>query len=200
MEFMSNIEPPNTLALGANSLIHSLHQNYRQLMIVRVDLLMREEYQIMASIFDIHEYRTRLWNNRRSKPSIFEHCLGWIWGLEWTKECGYHLHCLFAFNGREVQQDIWYGNQIGNYWINVITKGKGCYRNCNQYKDSYQHLGIGKVHINDQEKLANLLQYVIPYLAKDDQLIRKAIHTDGLALGRNVQHIRTFGYSNNLSL
>lgn len=201
MNFMSTVVPLGPLTPGASSLISTLHSNgYRQLLIIRVDLLIRDDYQNATSIFDVQEYRARLWSNRRGKPAIFRHCLGWIWGLEWTPQCGYHLHCLFVFNGREVQQDIWYGDQIGDYWANTITNSKGCYRNCNRHKDSYHYLGIGKVHINDQEKIANLQKYVIPYLAKDDLMIRNAIKNDGLALGQCVQHIRTFGYSNNLGL
>lgn len=197
MHAMSTAVLPSPLVLGANGLIHQLQQRYRQLMIVRVDFLMREEYQQQTSIFDIHAYRARLWNNRRSKSSIFQHCLGWIWGLEWTMDCGYHLHCLFIFNGREVQRDSWYGDQIGDYWVNTITQGKGCYHNCN--RDNYRHKGVGKLHVSDAEKLANLQQYVIPYLAKDDLLIRDAMQRDGAALGFDVSHIRTFGGSNNLA-
>lgn len=190
---------PDPYVLGANSLIFSLLHTFKQLMVVRVDFSMREEFQLQTSIFDMQGFRTKFKNNSRCKPSIFRYCLGWVWALEWTPECGYHMHCLFVFNGREVQQDIWYGDQIGDYWVNVITDGKGCYHNCNRNKDSYHRLGIGKVRVNDQEKLMNLLQDVIPYLAKEDPLIRNAIREDGLALGRNVNHIRTFGHSNNLS-
>lgn len=192
---------PNHLALKANAFIHQLQQQgYRQLMLVRVDLAWRAEWQDIISVFDMQAAKAKLWNNRRSKYSIFEHCLGWIWGMEWTEDCGYHLHCLFVFNGREVQQDIWYGDQIGDYWVNTITHGKGCYYNCNRDKDSYRHSGIGKVHANDTDKLVNLQQYVIPYLAKEDLLIRDAMRRDGAALGCDVSHIRTFGYSNNFGL
>lgn len=183
---------------GAVKLIRQLLQGYRQLLLVRVDLAMCDEYKASTSIFDIQGYRTRLWSNRRSKPSIFEHCLGWVWGMEYGEDCGYHLHCLFIFNGRAVQRDIWYGDQIGEYWNQVITAGKGRYYNCNRYKDSYQFNGIGKLHSNDVEKFSHLQQRVLPYLAKADGRIQQAMQLDAQATGHPVSHIRTFGHSNNL--
>lgn len=186
---------------GAVGFIEGLwERGCKRLMLVRTDLLIRSEYQQSTSIFDIVGYRARLWNNRRSKPSIFRHCLGWIWCIEYTEECGYHLHCLFVFDADHVQQDVYYGDAIGDYWYKVITNGEGCYHNCNRDRDDYRYPGIGRVQVDDEARLANLYQYVIPYLAKEDGGIREAIRQDGEALGRDTGYIRTFGYSHNLCL
>lgn len=181
-------------------LIYDLKQaGYKRLMVVRVDFYFREEYQRQMTIFDIQELKNRLWRNRRSKPSIFKNCLGWIWGLEYTEECNYHCHCLFLFDADCVQADVYYGDQIGEYWVGPITHGKGCYRNDNRYKSSYQHCGIGRIHFDNPEQLYNLFHRVIPYLAKDDLQIRAAMALDAAATGFSTSRIRTFGYSNNLS-
>ncbi|WP_404813808.1 hypothetical protein [Chromobacterium violaceum] len=64
-----------------------------------------------------------------------------------------------------------------------ITREKGTYHNCNRNKARYKHLGIGKIHLNNKEELANLNNVVIFYLIKEDKLIRDAVYQDGAAIG-----------------
>lgn len=181
----------------ASKLICDLKEKgHRRLMAVRVDFLFREEYQQQITIFDILEFKNRLWKNRRGKPSIFKHCLGWIWKLEYTPDAGYHCHCLFIFDADEVQADTYYGELIGQYWM-AITQGMGCYNNCNRDKQRYRHCGIGRIHLNNPEEFHNLCHWVITYLNKEDPYIRTAIAQDAAALGVQAGRVRTFGYSNN---
>ncbi|OHX11540.1 hypothetical protein BI347_17920 [Chromobacterium sphagni] len=185
---------------SALRLIQCLEQaGYKRLMVIRVDFMMRSDYQHSTSILNIQSYRKHLWNNRRGKPAIFRHCLGYVWGMEYTAEAGYHYHCLFLFDGDYVQADTYYGDQIGEYW-KFITGGKGSYHNCNSEKDKYQHLGIGRIRLNNAEELGNLCRYVIPYLAKDDRQVQSAIQLDVAAMGLMRIKVRTFGCSNNLKL
>ncbi|WP_434633144.1 YagK/YfjJ domain-containing protein [Chromobacterium sp. CV08] len=173
------------------------HNGYKRIMVVRVDFLIKEEFQQSMSVFEIQSYKARLWNNRRGKPSIFEHCLGWVWALEYTTQASYHYHCLFVFDADKVQADAYYGDQIGEYWV-AISQGKGCYNNCNRDKERYRYRGIGRIHLDSEEELNNLCSIVIPYLAKDDNQVRSAINRDAMAMGVMPIKIRTFGGSNNL--
>ncbi|MEN6079620.1 YagK/YfjJ domain-containing protein [Chromobacterium piscinae] len=183
---------------SAISLILSCkHNGYKRIMVVRVDFLIKEEFQQSMSLFEIQDYKTRLWNNRRGKISIFEHCLGWVWALEYTEKAGYHYHCLFVFDADKVQADAYYGDQIGEYWM-AISQGKGCYNNCNRNKQQYYHLGVGRIHLDSEKELSNLCNAVIPYLAKDDDQVRFAIDRDAMTMGVLPLKVRTFGCSNNL--
>ncbi|QND87118.1 Inovirus-type Gp2 protein [Chromobacterium vaccinii] len=182
-----------------NFILNCKRNGYKRVMAVRVDFLIRDQFQQGMSVFEIQEYKTRLWNNRRGKPSIFEHCLGWVWALEYTEEAGYHYHCLFVFDADKVQADVYYGDQIGEYWM-AITEGKGCYNNCNRNKQQYRYLGVGRIHLDNEEELHNLCNIVISYLAKDDNQVRSAINRDVMAMGTMPIKVRTFGCSNNLKL
>lgn len=178
-------------------ILNCKHNGHKRIMVVRVDFLIKEEFQQSMSVFEIQDYKARLWNNRRGKPSIFEYCLGWVWALEYTKEAGYHYHCLFIFDADVVQADVYYGDQIGEYWM-AMSQGKGCYNNCNRNKKQYRYLGIGRIHLDSEEELNNLCNIVIPYLAKEDIQVRSAINRDVMVMGTMPIKVRTFGCSNNL--
>ncbi|OQS35155.1 hypothetical protein B0T40_13390 [Chromobacterium haemolyticum] len=197
---MLNQDPQITQSIAnQHPLIESLKKDgYKRVLAIRVDLVMREEHQLSCSFIELQDYRNRLWNNRRHNK-IFQHCIGWIWKIEYTYECNYHYHCLFLYDADLVQSDAFYGDEIGEYWVNIITRGKGTYYNCNRYKNQYKRLGIGKINLNDAEELDNLNNSVISYLTKEDELIRDAVYQDGAAIGISAKNFRTSGYSNNFS-
>ncbi|MEN6082864.1 YagK/YfjJ domain-containing protein [Chromobacterium piscinae] len=185
--------------INLHPLIENLKQDgYKRVLAIRVDLSMREEHQLSCSSMEFNEYKNRLWNNRRHNK-IFQHCIGWIWKIEFTNKCNYHCHCLFLYDADAVRSDIYYSNKIGRYWVKNITREKGTYYNCNRYKNQYKRLGIGKINLNDAEELGNLNNSVISYLIKEDELIRDAVYQDGAAIGISAKNFRTSGYSNNFS-
>ncbi|WP_137009514.1 YagK/YfjJ domain-containing protein [Aquitalea aquatilis] len=168
---------------------------YPRVLVVRVDLSLKEPYQKTSSIFTFHQAVHALWKNHRHKPNIFQHCLGWVWSIEYAEECNYHAHCVFIFDGNKVQNDCYYADQIGQYWIKTITHGKGSYYNCNRDKAKYQYCGLGRIDLRSSQKRRYLLERVLPYLAKEDTQIAAAIALDGAAMGLTAQNIRTFGCS-----
>lgn len=172
-----------------------------KLVIVRVDFGIRVDHQSAISAFEIIDDFERLRANRRSKPRIFEHNIGMIWSLEFTPDKSYHYHALFVFNGHEIQNDVYYADQIGEYWCNQITKGKGTYWNCNRQAVNYPVNGLGMICHNDWSKRQALLTHVVPYLAKPDHLIRAAIQNDAIALGMShwAHKVRTYGASHPLT-
>jgi hypothetical protein len=124
--------------------------------------------------FDVKELikdRNHLFENMRSKPSLFEHMVGYVWRIEWSRIGGYHLHVAFLFDGSKVKKDAWLGDQIGQYWVDVITKGRGLYHNCNRSKAQYGEMwGIGEVNYHDTEKRTKLMR-ALSYLAKRNQYV-----------------------------
>lgn len=171
-----------------------------KLLFVRIDLGINCQNQEQIHFSQIIHYFEKLKKNRRSKPSIFKHYVGCIWGLEWTEDKSYHYHCLFIFNGNAVVDGIYYGNEIGYYWCNSITGGIGTFWNCNNEASHYPESGIGIIDYRDMQKRHHLLTRVLSYLTKPDTQIRGAIYQDALALGRPdwALHVRTFGTSNKL--
>ncbi|MFM0335018.1 YagK/YfjJ domain-containing protein [Paraburkholderia fungorum] len=112
--------------------------------------------------------RDHLFENMRGKPSLFEHLAGHIWSLEWSRIGGYHMHCALAFDGSKVHKHEWLADQIGEYWVNVITNGRGWYHNCN--RGAYRDYVLGPVEYHETDKRERLLKR-LEYLAKKDQFV-----------------------------
>ncbi len=185
----------NKLLDSATDLLKNLQSKHSRLMVIRLDCSFKEEHQTAISFFDISYYLQRLWKNRRHN-SMFEHCLGWIWRIEYAEDCQYHAHLLFIYNGHNVQSDVYYADLIGGYWSNRITDGEGSYYNCNRNKDNYAFCGLGTIDRNkDIEKFGHLVDYVLPYLAKESPLTREMMQHDAEALETSANGMRTFGCS-----
>ena len=148
--------------------IDALQENYSKLCTVRVDLSYKKPYSEEITLDEANKDLNRLLNNRRTKPSIFEHNIGYIVKKEYTEDKGVHLHAIFMFNGQNVLKDAHKADEIGNYFVNEITKGKGTYYNCN--RNSYPEHGIGILdHSNSKKR--EYLDKAIAYLSKDEQHI-----------------------------
>lgn len=106
--------------------------------------------------------------NMRGKPSLFRHLVGYVCSIEFSSTGGHHLHVALIFDGSQVKQHEWLGDQIGQYWIE-ITGGRGYFHNCN--RGSYKYPGVGLIEHHDMEKRRNLMRTLM-YLAKKDQFVR----------------------------
>jgi hypothetical protein len=106
-----------------------------------------------------------LFKNMRSKPSLFKHILGYAWKVEHTSETGFHYHMFLFFNEKKVHDDVNRAWKIGEYWANVITKGRGRFYSCNGKKSQYKFLGIGTIHRNDIKLRQGLIK-AIKYVTK----------------------------------
>jgi hypothetical protein len=102
----------------------------------------------------------------------------------WKEELGrftsYHYHLLLFFDGNVSRSGFVVGNEIGDYWTNVITGKKGRYHNCAY--DKHLHAGIGLINYWDVERLKALKEIVVPYLTKSDYFIR--LVTKGRIFGK----------------
>ncbi|SPK70849.1 protein of unknown function [Cupriavidus taiwanensis] len=124
-----------------------------------------------VDIVEAMKDREHLFENMIGKPSLFEHMVGFVWSLEWSRVGGYHLHCAFFFDGSKVHKHEYLADQIGKYWETVITEGRGIYHNCNRDKRKYgDSWAIGPIDHNDDVKRAHLMR-TLGYLAKKDQYV-----------------------------
>lgn len=150
--------------------IDALSENYSKLNIVRVDLAYKKPHSDDMTLEDANRDLDRMFNNMRSKPSIFENKVGYVCKREYTKKKGVHFHTVFIYDGQKVQNDIFKGEQIGKYW-NQITEEKGSYHNCNRTK--YEERGVGMLEHNDSDKRRILDEVVLHYMHKDEQNIKQ---------------------------
>ena len=148
--------------------IDALQANYSKLCAVRLDLSYKKPYSEEITLEEATKDLNRLLNNRRSNPSIFEHNIGYIVKKEYTEDKSIHLHAFFMFDGQKVLKDAHKADEIGNYFVNDITKGKGTYYNCN--RNNYPEHGIGMLDHKDTEKRKHL-DKAMAYLSKDEQHI-----------------------------
>jgi len=129
------------------------------------------ETQARLDVTELIKDRDHLFDNMRAKPSIFEHLVGKVWRIEWSRVGGYHLHVAFIFDGSKVQKHEWLGEQIGQYWVHVVTQKRGLFHNCNRNQERYgARWGIGEVNYDDTEKREKLM-HALGYLAKRDQFV-----------------------------
>lgn len=170
---------------SANAYIDSLSSKYSKLLVVKDDLYIKKDFSSAVSPKDVSSLFDNLLDNRRGKPSIFKDNIGYMAKLEYTKDRGAHLHTLFFFDGNKVQKDAHKGKEIGDYWNNEITDGKGSYNNCNMndYKDNY---AIGMIEHTNKDKIDLLKNVVVKYLAKDTQNVKDANCTDVVAFRRGL--------------
>jgi hypothetical protein len=77
---------------------------------------------------------------------------------------------------------------IGEYWVKVITKGRGSYWNSNRFKAIHQRfghgVGTGEINWNDVAK-RNALRRNIEYMTKAEQFV----------MSKNSKKARLFGTS-----
>lgn len=121
---------------------------------------------------EVQKDRQRLFDRMKGKTSLFEHLVGYIWRIEFAKEAGYHLHLMFFFKGSIVEKHEYLAQEIGKYWQDEITEGRGYFENCNRKKTKYgDDWALGQINhweTGKREKLRKAMQY----FCKTNQLVQ----------------------------
>ncbi|MFG8571679.1 inovirus-type Gp2 protein [Pseudomonas aeruginosa] len=150
--------------------VDAVLDRYARTCVVRVDLYYRTEAQSRLRVERVFDDLSRL-IAERERNVIFDHEIGYICSVEQGEGRGYHVHAAFFFNGSEVSADIYRAQKIGELWER-ITRGQGCFNNCNLEKDKHQdRLGIGMIHRRDRHARGNV-HFAMRYLVKNDQQLR----------------------------
>jgi len=163
---MANNENNNKRLKSSIEYIDALSEQYSKLNVIRLDLSYEKPYSSESTLEDVNKDLNHMFNNMRSKPSIFKDKVGYICKREYTKDKGIHIHTAFFYDGQKVKKDAFKAEQIGEYWKG-LTNGKGTYHNCN--RNNYKDTGIGMLDHKDSEKRKILDEKVITYLCKDEQ-------------------------------
>lgn len=156
--------------LSNEKYVDALQERYSKLCVVRTDLGYKkdENNKVNVTVEDVKKNINTLLNNSRNNLA-YDNMVGYIFKIEDGEDKGKHIHALIFFDGNQVKNDKFKCDQIGQNW-EKITKGKGCYHNCNI--NNYKNNAIGMLDYRDVEKRRNL-DKAMEYLAKEEQSIDK---------------------------
>lgn len=175
---------------GALAYVDHLFEHHSRLLVIRVDLSYQKvnvKNNVVSA--DMTRLHRKCLFKRVQSHSLFEHCLGYIWKLEYGQYKGFHYHTCFFFDACKVRADVTLARRIGEFWKREITDGKGLYFNCNAIASRYAQSGIGDIHYTDHTK-RSALQKAITYLAKVDTAVRLTLPKGGRTFGRSEYVIR----------
>ncbi|MCK4125257.1 inovirus Gp2 family protein [Ralstonia pseudosolanacearum] len=133
----------------------------------------------------LQQHRDRFFAARRFN-TLMSGIKNYVWAIEQGEDAGLHMHVLLFYSA-ESNHDEFIAKQIGEYWANIVTQGKGDYWNSNAaplkllYEQRGHGVGVGQINWNDAEK-REALRKNLAYLAKADQQL----------MARETESIRTF--------
>ncbi|GAB2533576.1 YagK/YfjJ domain-containing protein [Simplicispira piscis] len=151
--------------------INQLHDQNSKLLALRLDFGYPKEHCENKQLSDIKRDIKHMLDNRRGNPNLFKHLEGYVTKFEYTPRKGPHAHMLLLYDGQKVKKDEHLAEEVGLYWKEKITEGKGLYHNCNFNKSDYEQCGIGMIDHTDADRRAVLLDKVVPYMLKKEQSI-----------------------------
>lgn len=148
--------------------VDALVERNSPLLVLRIDLEYTRSAVRALTIDQVRNDMKRFLNNQRHKK-LFSGQRGFIWKLQNRDLRGLHFHVILFLSDAETTQPQILTQQIGEYWMQV-TGDRGCYQDCSKSVYPYQRLGIGKLNLDDAEKLADL-HSVVTYLCERDQVL-----------------------------
>lgn len=149
--------------------VESLFECYSRMLVLRVDFGYTKENSSVG-LDVVTEDLNRFLENRRSN-GLFKWMVGYVWKLEYARKKGFHFHMVFFFNGAHVREDVVIAKMIGEYWRDVVTKGRGIYYNCNADKGHYKRCGIGMMK-HDNVEMREGLHDALRYITKSDAYMK----------------------------
>ncbi len=159
--------------------VAGLFSKWSRYAVVRVDLAYLKEHAFDVFTSDARADMARLLQQiRRGKKlkkecrerDLFRDAAGYIWKLEYGTDRLLHFHCFFFFREKNGRQAGYWAQEIGKYWVEDITQGRGTFQNCNFRWYGRPDEGIGEVNRNDTQKQENL-QRALEYLFKAEQCL-----------------------------
>ena len=154
-------------------------------LILVLTLSYKDQYRSFITLNDIRRDRERFFGNFRHNR-LLQGIDAYVWKIEEGENSGgLHLHVLIFYSG-EHRADIYIAQRIGEYWENVITRGKGSYWNSNTQKEMHERyghgIGTGQIDRHDQAK-REALRENMRYLAKGIQRASSTGDVNGRMFG-----------------
>lgn len=142
--------------------------SYSKVLVIRIDLGYYKASKHPVTIADVNKHLNKLLKKKDSHCKEFKDLIGYAWVMEQGKKRGYHIHCVFYFNGHKRQKDAYIARHIGYLWQQVTDKN-GTFYNCNENKEQYLSVGIGMINAHKPEEVTNSLK-AISYLTRPEKI------------------------------
>ncbi|MEJ0003522.1 MAG: hypothetical protein WDN30_08120 [Pararobbsia sp.] len=154
-------------------------------LVLSLTLRYKPKYRRWTTPEIVQQHRERFFAARRFND-LMSGIGNFVWAIEQGEDTGLHLHVILYYSS-EHNHDERIAKQIGEYWVNVVTDGKGDYWNSNQgwlkrrYEKKGHGVGVGQIDWNSSKREA--LRENLIYLAKAEQYL----------MSWSVERIHTFG-------
>lgn len=157
-------------------------------LVLELTLKYESKYRGSITLDEVIKHRDTFFRSRGYNGTMS--CIkAYVWAIEEGEDTGFHLHVVL-FCLPVTKDDERLANQIGDYWADVVTQGKGAFHNSNRADlksryEMYGHgIGVGLIEHSDEKMRGSLLKNLI-YLAKSEQHLQ--IRAEG--------NVHTFGMS-----
>lgn len=165
------LQNPYPIILSQQNTLHTLIDNlfldYSKLLVIRIDLYLKQDISCFDDPNYIKQSFKRMRNNMRHH-SVFKNYLAYAAKLEYKPQRGWHYHVLFFFDGQTCHHDIHLAQQIGEYWNTVINPEFGSFYSGNMSKGRYKICPLGIISHADRQSIRNL-KAIADYLCKDER-------------------------------
>ena len=155
-------------------------------LVLSLTLRYKPQYRRWITPEMLQEHRDKFFAARRFN-TLMSNIKNYVWAIEQGEDTGLHLHVILFYSA-DSNHDEFIAKQIGEYWADVVTEGKGASWNSNQgwlkkrYEKRGHCVGVGQINWNDTEKREALRKNLV-YLAKAEQYL----------MARTTESIHTFG-------
>ncbi len=151
---------------SACDLVTELFKRHSRLLVLRIDLYFRRDAKDWGYTEEadkaVKQYLREL-REGRMVPDF----LACIVKRESGICRGMHYHLMVFLNGHERQSAYHLTEMMGEAWAERMGADKGSYFNCYANRHRYRFNGLGRVHVNDTEKLMGL-RVALWYMSKQD--------------------------------
>ncbi|MFP6557774.1 hypothetical protein WJ542_05465 [Paraburkholderia sp. B3] len=155
-------------------------------LVLSLTLRYKPKFRCGTTYETVQQHRDRFFAARRFNR-LMSGIRNYVWAIEQGEDTGLHLHVILFYSA-EHNRDEFIAKQIGEYWVDAITEGKGEYWNSNaerlkrKYKERGHGVGVGQINWNDTERREALRRNLV-YLAKAEQYL----------MIKCAERVRTFG-------
>jgi hypothetical protein len=143
-------------------------------LILSLTLRYKPSYRRRITPEIIQQHRDRFFAARRFNE-LMSGIKNYVWTIEQGEDTGLHLHVILFYSAGS-NHDEYIAMQIGEYWENIVTEGKGDYWNSNDgklkkgYEEKGHGVGVGQMNWKDFAK-REALRINLVYLAKTEQYL-----------------------------
>lgn len=148
-----------------HSLIDELFCDYSKVLVVRLDFYLQKYYADINTYEYMNEAFYRFRNYQRFNQ-LFEYYITYAAKLEYGTDRLWHYHVVLFFDGQKLRSDYLLAQDIGEYWVDTITRGLGAYYSANMNAKRYQTFALGMISYNELGRIKNL-KSVLNYLVKE---------------------------------